>query len=163
MKFSQMTIWLGCCSRSNYHIRLGTHALVEDEVFWRDWNSACIEANHVFSEVCPLSIKWNWFLELWECILCFCSVMQFASFCWGVPVTIELASYLLDWPSPAQIKKILQFLSSNQGSANKLARLKYTKLFGALCLCVPNTVIHDESIFYKGNETLWHWLMRTSL
>ncbi len=30
-------------------------------------------------------------------------------------MTIELASYLLDWPAPAQIKKILQFLSANQG------------------------------------------------
>jgi hypothetical protein len=93
----------------------------------------------------------------------FRNAMQFVSFCSGIPVTIELASYLLDWPSPAQIKKILQFLSANQGSGNKLARLKYAKFFGALCLCVPNTVIHDESIFYKGNETLWHWLMRTSL
>jgi len=55
--------------------------------------------------------------------------------------------------SPCTDQEDIAILVSQLGEiANKLARLKYAKSFGALCVCVPNSVMYDESIFTRETK-----------
>jgi glucosamine--fructose-6-phosphate aminotransferase (isomerizing) len=58
----------------------------------------------------------------------------------GVPVTMELASDLLDRRGPVYREDTAIFVSQSGETADTLEALEYAKSFGALCVGVTNTV-----------------------